>query len=198
MIVNTKTLKSSGMGLAVLAVLALPVAASAASDTANTVINATVESTISVSSFSPVEISLTPSGSEVVSSASDTVTVSTNNSGGYTLTLVNADGDTDLVSGTDTISAHAGTSTVPTALATNTWGYAVAGGNFDGSYSAETNSTTSSSKWAGVPTGTPVTLKTTATTASSDPTTVWYGVNVDDTQPTGTYTDTVTYTATTN
>src|SRR5690606_36552589 len=130
MIVNTKTLKSSGMGLAVLAVLALPVAASAASDTANTVINATVESTISVSSFSPVEISLTPSGSEVVSSASDTVTVSTNNSGGYTLTLVNADGDTDLVSGTDTISAHAGTPAVPTALVINTWGYAVAGGNF--------------------------------------------------------------------
>ncbi len=105
-----------------------------------------------------------------------------------------------MVSGANTITAHAGTQAAPTALANGKWGYAVATvGGFDGSYSAETNSTTSTSKWAGVPaTGSPNTLKTTATTASGDTTTVWYGVKVASTQPNGTYTDTVTYTATTN
>jgi hypothetical protein len=54
-------------------------------------------------------------------------------------------------------------------------------------------------KFAKVPlAGSPDTLKTTSTTASSDVTNVWYGVNVDPTQASGTYTDSVTYTATAN
>jgi hypothetical protein len=197
---NTSALKRSSIGLVALAVAALPVAASAADDTANTVINASIGSTISVSSTSPVSISLTPGGSAVVSSASDTVSVSTNNSAGYTLTLADADADTDLVSGTDTIEAHDGTVVSPTALANNTWGFAVAGlGSFDGSYTAESNNDSSTSKWAGVPaSGSPATIKTTASTAASETTTVWYAVKVDSSQPTGNYTDTVTYTATTN
>jgi spore coat protein U-like protein len=46
--------------------------------------------------------------------------------------------------------------------------------------------------------GSPFTLKTTAATASADVTTVWYSVAANATQPTGVYTDTVTYTALTN
>ncbi|MBW4062073.1 hypothetical protein HJC99_05875, partial [Candidatus Saccharibacteria bacterium] len=44
----------------------------------------------------------------------------------------------------------------------------------------------------------PNTLKTTSGTASNDTTTVWYGVAADTTQPSGTYTNSVTYTATAN
>ena len=103
--------------------------------------------------------------------------------------------------GGNTIAAHAGTQAVPTALAANTWGYRVVGvGGFGASaYSAETNNTSSTSTWAGMPaTGSPNTLKTTSSTAANDVTTVWYGVKVDSSQPNGVYSDTVTYTATTN
>lgn len=196
---NINALKRSSIGLAALAVVALPVAVSAASDTDTTVINANIGSTISVSSDSPLTVNLAPGGSAVVSSAMDTVTVSTNNTTGYYLTLADADANTDLVSGGNSILAHAGTHAAPTALANNTWGYAVEGGAFDPSYSVETNSTTSTTKWAGVPaSGAAVTLKTTGSTAVDDETEVWYGVRVDASQPAGTYTDTVTYTATTN
>ena len=183
-----------------IAVAFAPVIASAASSSANTTINATINSVISISTSSTVAVSLTPTAGGVVSSNSDTVTVNTNNTAGYVLTLADNDATTTLVSGANTIAAHSGTYASPTALANNTWGYAVAAlNNFDGSYSAETNNGSSTSKWAGVPaTGSPQTLKTTATTATNDTTTVWYGVKATSAQPNGTYTDTVTYTATTN
>jgi len=41
-------------------------------------------------------------------------------------------------------------------------------------------------------------LADTSGTASNAVTTVWYGVAANTTQPSGTYTNTVTYTATTN
>lgn len=41
-------------------------------------------------------------------------------------------------------------------------------------------------------------LKTTASSATDDITTVWYGVKATSAQPNGAYSDTVTYTATTN
>jgi hypothetical protein len=54
-------------------------------------------------------------------------------------------------------------------------------------------------KFAPVPaTASPDTLKTTATTATNDTTTVWYGIAVNTTAQPGTYTNSVTYTATAN
>lgn len=191
----------TGGALALMLVAVAPIAASAASQNASTTINATVGSVISVSTGSTVSISLTPTAGGVVSSASDTVTVSTNNAAGYTLSLANNDATTTLVNGGNTIAAHTGTQGSPTALAANTWGYRVVGvGGFGGTaYSAESNNGSSSSTWAGVPaTGSPNTIKTTASTASGDTTTVWYGVRANSTKVGGTYTDTVTYTATTN
>ncbi len=197
--VSKKVLQRSSIGVAALAVMMLPVASYAASTTATTTINATVGSTISMTTSGTVAINLTPGGSAVVSSNSDNVSVSTNNATGYTLTLANNDSNRNLVSGANNIAAHAGTAATPTVLANNTWGYAVAGVPFSATYAAETNETSSTSLWAGVPaSGSPVTLRTTAAPASGSATTVWYGVKVDSTQPTGTYTDTVTYTATTN
>lgn len=187
--------------LAVTGVVLSPAAVNAVSDTKNTVINATVDPTISMTTSGTVGISLAPGASAVVSSASDTVSVSTNNTAGYTLSFADSNASTDLTSGANLITAHAGTQASPTALATGAWGYRVVGvGGFTAtSYTGETNATSSSSTWAGVPaTGAPNTLKTTAATASNDQTIVWYGAKVDATKPTGTYTDTVTYTAVTN
>lgn len=183
-----------------LVVVATPLTAFAATDSQNTTINGVIASVISMTTSSTVTINVTPVSGGSQTSASDTVTVSTNNASGYNLTLADSDATTTLVNGANTISAHTGTQAVPTALANNSWGYAVATvGGFDASYSTITNATSSSTKWAGVPaTGSPNTLKTTAVTASGDTTTVWYAVKADTTKPNGTYADVVTYTAATN
>lgn len=198
-------LRASGIVFA-LGVAASPVMAAAATDSDNTVINATIGSTITVATSSPVALGLTPTSGAVTSVQTDTVTVNTNNSAGYSLTLKDADTAAELNSGTDTIAAHAATTAAPSALADNSWGFAVAnnsGGagaaNFDASYTTGDNQTANTNTFAGMPasSGTAVELRNTSTTAVNDFTTVYYGVKVDTTQPTGVYTDTVTYTATT-
>jgi hypothetical protein len=196
-----KRLLSIATGFVGLAAIAAPL--SAAAVTANTTISATLNPTITVTTSATVTLTLTPGVSAVESRASDTVTVNTNDSVGYTLKLSDADAVTNLVSGTNTIGAHAGTFAAPTALVNNKWGYALAGGAFSVSYAAISNETGSTDKWAGMPgVGAPQTIKTTATTATNDVTTVWYGIKVDSTQPSGVggsvYTDQVTYTATAN
>jgi hypothetical protein len=187
--------------LAAIAVAVTPVAASAAVQTSNTAINATIADVISMTTSGTVAISLTPTVGGVVSSASDTVTVNTNRTTGYNLKLSASDATANLTSGANTITPHAGTFGTPTALANGTWGYRIvnAGGFTATAYSAETNNAASTSTWAGVPTNAaPQTVKTTATTATNDVTTVWYAAKVTSSQPGGAYSDTVTYTATTN
>lgn len=184
---------------AAIAVAVTPVVASAA--TANTTINATVASVISITTSSTVALGITPDGDGQSSSASDTVTVNTNDADGYVLTLADSDATTTLANGGNNLTAHAGTQASPTTLANNTWGYRVVsvGGFGAGATSAETNVDTLALTWAGVPaTGSPNTLKTTATTAVNDTTTVWYGAKADTSKPAGVYTGTVTYTATAN
>ena len=188
-------------GMVSLLLASTPVIASAASNSSTTTVSATVTAVISISTSTTVNISLTPTSGGVVSSASDSVSVSTNNTAGYNLTLADSDATTSLTSGGNTITAHSGTFASPTALTAGKWGYRIvgAGGFTAGAYSGETNQGSSTSTWAGVPaTGSAVTVKSTASTATNDTTTVWYGVKVDSSQPTGTYSDTVTYTATTN
>lgn len=187
-------------GTSLAAIVGLVVAptfqASAASQTANTVINATVAPVISLTSSGTVAFTMTPA-TVSESNGSDTVTVNTNNTAGYTLTLKDSDATTSLTSGANTITASSNTYASPNTLTTGNWGYAVAGGNFSATYTSQTDATTSTLKYAGI-SATAQTLKTTATTASADPTVVWYAAKVDSTKPTGVYTDTVTYTATTN
>lgn len=189
------------VAVSMLAIAFVPIVVSAASSTANTVINASINAAINMTTSSTVTVSIIPTPSGSVSSSSDAVSVSTNNPLGYTLTLADNDTNTNLVNGANNIAAHSGTQASPTALASNTWGYRVDGvGGFGaGPTSAETNNGSSTTIWAGVPSSaSPITLKTTSSTATNDITTVWYGVRADTTLPNGTYTDTVTYTATTN
>jgi hypothetical protein len=87
-------------------------------------------------------------------------------------------------------------------MSANTWGYRVDGiGGFGaGLTSSASNAAISGTiKFAAVAaSGSPDTLKTTSSTASNDTTTVWYGVATTTAQPSGTYTNSVTYTATPN
>lgn len=189
-----------GSGLAVAGVLLSPVMASAVASTGTTTINATIGSVISMTTSSAVALAVTPVSGGSATSASDAVSVSTNNALGYTLTLADSDATTTLVNGGNTIAAGAGTFAAPVTLANNTWGYRVDGvGAFGaGPTSVQTNQANLSGLWTGVPaTGSAHTLKSTSSTATNDITTVWYGVKADTTNPNGVYSDQVTYTATT-
>ena len=188
----------------ILALIAVssPAAAFAATANGSTTISASLGSTITIATSGTVNLSLTPTVAGVMSSSSDSVDVATNNSTGYTLTLSNGDATTNLINGANTIAADAGTQASPSSsLTNNRWGYRVDGiGGFGaGPTSAETNATNSAFSWAGVPAlSAPNTIRTTSSPSGSSITTVWYGVKADTSKPNGTYTDTVTYTATTN
>jgi len=171
--------------------------------TASTTISSTISPVISLfTTNGTVNVNVVPTGSGAQTIASDTATVSTNDSSGYTLQLAETGAGSTLLSGSDTIPTSSGTQTTPVVMAANTWGYRVdsLGGFGTGPTSGQNSAAISGSiKFAGVPaTASPNTLKTTAGVASSDTTTVWYGVAANTSQASGTYTNSVTYTATTN
>ncbi len=188
-------------GTAVLSAFAVAIApviiASAATD--NSTVTANIGSTISVTSADTVSFSITPTAAGALSSDSDLVTVSTNSNAGYTLQISSSDATTAMTSGGNTIAASSNTYATPAALENNRWGYAVPGGNFDASYSAESNIESSITKWTGMPAlGSLQTIKATGAPASNDTTTVWYAVEATVGQASGVYTEAVTYTATAN
>lgn len=192
----------AGAGISVVAFATLPLS-SASALTASTTITSAIGKTISLlTSNGTVTLDSNPTGSGVQTIASDTVTVSTNDSAGYTLKLAETGAQSTMSSGGNTIAASTGTQGTPIAQAVNTWGYRVdsLGGFGVGPTTSATNAAISGTiKFAGVPaTASPDTLKTTAATASNDVTTVWYGLAVNTSTPSGTYTNGVTYTATAN
>ena len=169
---------------------------------ANTTISSTISPVISLFTTSgTVNDNVTPTGSGAQTIQSDTVTVSTNDSSGYTLELAESLATT-LTSGSNTIPASSGSQTTPAVMAVNTWGYRVDGvGGFGAgpTTSASSAAISGTIKFAGVPVpASPNTLADTSGTASNARNNVWYGVAADTSQPTGTYTNTVTYTCTAN
>ena len=189
-----------GAGMVAVGLVVAPFAG-AANQSATTTINATVNPVISISTSSTVAFSVTPTLAGSASSASDTVTVSTNKSTGYNLKLEDNDATTTLESGANSIAATSGTFASPAAMSANSWGYRVDGaGTFGaGPTSVQTDVASLTGTWAAVPAlNSPNTIKTTASTASGDITTVWYGAFVTTAKPDGVYSDVVKYTATTN
>lgn len=177
--------------------------AGATSATANTTVSAVIANVITMSTGSTVTLNVTPTGGGVQTTASDTVTVSTNDSAGYTLGIADASAsDSNLISGSNTIAASAGTQATPVVMVAGTWGYCVTSiGGFGANCPGTTTNAAISAtfKFAGMPfSASPNTIKTTAATASNDTTTVWYGVAATSSQVAGTYSSTVTYTATAN
>jgi hypothetical protein len=170
--------------------------------TASTTISSNIGAVISLLTTSgTVNDNVVPSGSGAQTINSDTVTVSTSDVSGYTLTLQETSASTSLVSGGNSIPHSTGTQSSPTTMAANTWGYRVdsLGGFGSGPTSSTSSTAIGSLTFAGVPaSGSPNTLKTTSGTATNDTTLVWYGVAANTSTPSGTYTNSVTYTATAN
>jgi hypothetical protein len=185
-----------------LSLLLVVFAITSATHAVSTSVSSTISSVISLfTSSGTVSINATPTSGGVQTINNDVVTVSTNDSAGYTLKLAETGAGGTLVSGGNSIPATAGTYGTPIAEVANTWGYRVDSlGTFGaGPTSAVSNIAIGSAKFAAVPaTASPDTIKTTATTATSDTTSVWYGVAVNTSTPSGTYTNSVTYTATAN
>lgn len=179
-------------------------AAVASAATANTTISSQINAVISLlSTNGTVNVNVTPTSGGVQTIASDTATVSTNDVDGYTLQLGENTGASTMVSGSNTIPASAGSVVSPVAMAVDTWGFRVdglAGSGFGaGPTSPQSSAAISALKFAAVPaSGSPVTLADTSAVATNATTTVYYGVAADTSQPSGTYTNVVTYTATTN
>jgi hypothetical protein len=158
---------------------------------------------INVLTSTTVNLPVTPTTGGVNSTAEDEVSVTTDATTGYTLTLLDFDTDTDLDSAGDSMAASIGTQASPITLALNTWGYRVDGvaGFGAGPTSAQNSDASALYTFAGVPASnqTAHTLNTTSVAANpADTTSVWYGVRVDTTKSNGTYTNQVTYTAVTN
>lgn len=200
-LVGMKRVLISASGFLALAI-AFGSTVAVSAQTASTTISSQVSSVISVfTTDGTVNVNVTPTGSGVQTIASDTVTVSTNDTSGYTLQLAETSGASALTNGGNTIPASAGTQTAPVAEAANTWGYRVDGvGGFGaGTTTAQNSAAIGSDTFAAVPaTASPNTIVTTSGTASNATTSVWYGVAANTSQASGTYTNSVTYTVTAN
>ena len=179
------------------------VAPAVAQAVTSTTVSSQISSVLSVfTSSGTVNINALPTASGVQTIANDTVTISTNDTAGYTLKVAETTASSALVSGGNSIPAITGSLASPVAETANTWGYRVDGiGGFGaGPTTGASNAAISGTiKFAPVPaTASPDTIKATATTASNDTTSVWYGVAVNTNTPSGTYTNSVTYTAVAN
>lgn len=160
---------------------------------------------IGLSSSGSVALNVTPSGASTLCTVqSDSVTATTNSSTGYTVTMTDDDTGTALsTGGGSTIPTTSGTAASPTALTANKWGYRIDGvaGFGSGPTSSLASGGIPSVKFAGIPASnaTPSTVRYTTTTDSGTVSTpVWYGVCVDSTLSSGSYTDNIIYTAVVN
>lgn len=150
-----------------------------------------------------VSLNTTPTATGSCTVQSNTASVETDNTLGYTMTMTTSTTNNAMTAGSNSITASSGTSSAPTTLGINTWGYRVDGlASFgSGPTSAQTNGSTPSVTFAGVPAsnGTPTAVA--SSSSSADPavnTTVWYGLCANESTPPGTYSVQVTYTAVTN
>lgn len=201
-----KSTLAIGTGIvAVVGLVLAPAAANAA--TGNTTINAVLSKGISITTSGTVTLNITPTTAGSFTSAADTVTVGTNSSAGYTLKLNDSDTNADLIlDGSNELTASTATIAAPAALGVNQFGFRVndAGattGFGDGYSAAETNQASLGGTWAGVPISsdnTTNTIRVTSAPLPADAISVYYGASADLSKMSGTYTDSVVYTATAN
>ena len=158
--------------------------------------------TLTLSSSTTTNVDIVPSAGGKCSVQGNTVSVLTDNTTGYNLTMTTSGTNTSLT-GPGSITALSGTAASPISLANNKWGWRVDG--LSGFGAGPTNTLSSGSipavTFAGVPAsnGTPATLASTSGPANpAATTTVWFGACADATIPSGAYTATVTFTAVTN
>lgn len=159
--------------------------------------------TITLNSGGTTNIDIIPTASSTCTVQSDTASVLTDSGSGYTLTMATSTTDNSLIGSSSSIAASSGTLASPGTLAANTWGYRVDGiGGFGtGPTSAQTNGSTPSLSFAGVPTSNQPGATIASSSSPANPaedTTIWYGVCANSTLQAGTYTGTVVYSAVVN
>ncbi len=123
--------------------------------------------------------------------ATTTATVTTDAWGGYELLISENHSLTHTVDGTTTIADYAGTIATPTAWSGTGLGFTVT----NGSGVAAKWGTSPNNNYAGIPTTDTVFHDKSGYTSGGDDTVVEYKADVPSTQKSGTYTNTVTYTA---
>lgn len=158
---------------------------------------------ITLTSSGTVNINVAPSIGTTCTVQSDAVGVTTDASTGYTLTFKDNDTTNSMDGSSTSIPSIGGTQASPVALTANTWGYRVDGiGGFGaGPTSAGSNIAPPSGAFAAVPLSTQSADTLATSSSAADPTvttSVWYGLCVNASVPSGTYSDSVVYTALTN
>lgn len=164
--------------------------------------NGNTNNTLSVT-VDDINIDVVKSKSGTFASSSSDIIVNTATNSGYQLSVYAESNDLNLVSSSEedssdsvdtdfTNTAISGLSaTGKTNLTLNTWGIAI------NQSTAPTNDETNP-VWQAIPSSSTSALtikEVTSATEANDKTTVYYGVNVDDTLPTGIYSNTLVYTA---
>ena len=161
----------------------------------NVTLNASIDPVFSMytnASDDTLPISVTPSPSGTFASNNIVVTVSTNNPTGYTLTMNSITNDTDLVNTIDSsavIPSTAANIAFPTTLPINTWGF----------YPWTLEQVESPTSFSAIPPlSTPLTIRTTSEPMQTSNTTLTFATIIDNDVISGTYTNTVVFTAVNN
>ncbi len=162
-----------------------------------------VACSISLTSDGNISLNVIPASGGRCTIQSDSATVLTDDTDGYTLTLADSGTNTALVNGSASINATTGTIASPISLTANSWGYRVDGlGSFgNGPTTAQTNVSPGSVVFAGIEPSDEVADTIASTSGAADPavtTTVWYGACADTSIKSGAYTTQAIYTAVAN
>ncbi len=131
---------------------------------------------LSISAGAAVNLSINPAATGTLASASNAITVTSTDVVGYKL-YIRAVTSTNMVQGATVIPASANVTLA--ALAINTWGYNVNG----------------SSNYLGITTSDALLKDAAGPFSTGDVTTVYYGLNLDRTKRSGSYSSNVIYTA---
>lgn len=168
--------------LGVLGLVALPITAYAI--TGNVDLNVVVDSTIGLNCSNGGNFTQNVANNTTNKALQVQCVVTTNNAAGYTLGFKDSDTTTSLVSGTNSIPTTAGA----LASTSSMWGYL--------------GSTNAGSTLTAIPasSGSAISMANTSTPSavSGDTYNAYFGVGVSAAQASGTYTDTLTFTATAN
>jgi hypothetical protein len=206
-IISIQKLKFVASFLLIIGVLfggATIVSAATATDTISSVISQVISITTGTGT---VNLPITPTGGGVQTIGSDTVSVSSNDAAGYSLTIASANACTTLFTGTCatpllTIPASSGTAAGPVIQSVNTWGYCATGTYVPSALSTSCPSATASNqtisatnKFAGITTS-GATIGSNSGVVASNTTTVYFAVAANTTQGAGTYGSSVVYTLT--
>jgi hypothetical protein len=162
-----------------------------------------VNCSISLTSDGNISLDITPTASGSCTIHSDTPTVETDDSNGYTLTLADSSTSTALTNGSATISATSGTFGSPAALTANSWGYRIDSlGSFgSGPTVDQTNVSPGSAVFSDIVASDQTADTIASTSGAADPavsTTVWFGACANTSVSSGAYTTQVLYTAVAN